>query len=156
MATTYNTSVYATKQPANNSHGFNDSSVHLHATSPSISTWATNDVINVGYIPPNAVVVGATLKAASQLDSNGSPTLTLDLGVSGTAQLWKAAITTVGRASGATADMTMAGAGALYKNTSGAKQLVIITVHAGAATAVAGTLEVDLEYYVEDAAGSTP
>jgi hypothetical protein len=156
MATTYSTATYTAKASPNTGHGVAGNSVHLHATSGSISTWAINDTINVGYLPRGAVVVSATLKAASQLDSNGSPALTLDLGVVGTLQLWKAAITTVGRTAGASADTTMAAAGVLYKNTSGANQLVVVTVHAAAATAVAGTLEVDLEYYVEDTVASNP
>jgi hypothetical protein len=156
MATTYSTAVYANKQPASGGQGWMNMSTHLHAISGTISTWALNDVINVGYLPRGAVVVSATLKAASQLDSNGSPTLTLDLGISGTAQLFKAAVSTVGRAAGASADTTIAAGGALYKNTSGADVLVIVTVHAAAATAVAGTLEVDLEYYVEPPTGSNP
>jgi hypothetical protein len=96
------------------------------------------------------------VKAASQLDSNGTPTLTLDLGIVGTPQLFKAAITTVGRASGTSADATMAAAGILYKNTTGADVAVVCTVHAGAATPVAGTLEFDLEFYVEPTTGSNP
>ncbi len=154
MATTYSTALYANKTPPNTGHGFNTSSVHLHAVSGSISTWVAGDVVNVGYLPGNAVVVSATLKAASQLDSNGAPTLTLSLGVAGTAGLFKSAITTVGRAAGASVDLTLAAAGALYKPV--AKTAVIVTVGAGAATAVAGTLEADIEYYVEDTAGSAP
>jgi hypothetical protein len=158
MATTYSTTLYAQNQPAGTGHGFNQITQHLHATSPSISTWAINDVINFGYLPRNAIVVSTVLKAASQLDSNGSPTLTLDLGVTGTAQLFKAAISTVGRAAGASVDVgtTIAAAGYLYKNVSGAKQAIICTVHAAAATAVAGTLELDVEYYIEDTVGSNP
>ena len=156
MATTYSTALYASKTPPNTGHGFNTASVHLHAISGSISTWVAGDVINVGYLPPNAVVVSASLKAASQLDSNGSPTLTLSLGVAGTAGLFKSAITSVGRAAGASADQSLAAAGVLYKNTSGAKQAVLVTVATGAATAVAGALEIDLEFYVEDTPGSNP
>ena len=156
MATTYSTTLYSANTPANTGHGFATSSVHLHATSGAISTWAAGDTLNVGYLPRNAVVVSATLKAASQLDSNGSPTLTLSLGVPGTAGLFKSAVTTVGRAAGASVDTSVAAAGMLYKNVSGARQAVIVTVGTGAATAVAGTLEVDLEFYVEDAAGSNP
>ena len=154
MATTYSTALYASRTPPNTGHGFNTASVHLHAISGSITTWAAADVINVGALPAGAVVTAAILKAASQLDSNGTPTLTLSLGVSGAAGLFKSAITTVGRAAGATADVTLAPAGALYK--APARTTVIVTVGAGSATAVAGTLEVDLEYYVEDAAGSAP
>ena len=156
MATTYSTALIANKTPPNTGHGFNTSSVHLHATSGSISTWAINDVIQVGYLPPNAVVVSALLKASGQIDSNGAPTLTLSMGITGTAGLFKSAITTVGRAAGVTADTTIAAAGVLYKNTTGVKVLVIITAAAAAATAVASTLEADIEFYVEDTVGSAP
>jgi hypothetical protein len=156
MSTAYSTSLYANKVPANGGFGPNDSSVHLHAISGSISTWALNDTINVGYLPRNAVVVSASIKAASQLDSNGAPTLTLDLGVVSATQLFKAAISTVGRAAGVTADQTLAATGVLYKNTTGADVAVLCTVHAAAATAVAGTLEFDLEYYVESTTASNP
>lgn len=154
MATTYSTALYANKTPPNTGHGFNTSSVHLHAISGVISTWVAGDVVNVGYLPGNAVVVSATLKAAAQLDSNGAPTLTLSLGVVGTAGLFKSAITTVGRAAGASADQILVASGALYKPA--AKTAVIVTVGTGAATAVAGTLEADIEYYVEDTTGSAP
>ena len=156
MATAYNTLNFAQSQPAGTGHGVYKNHTSLHAVSPVISTWAVGDTIAVGYLPRNAVVNTAILKAASQLDSNGTPTLSLDVGIVGTTQLFKAAITTVGRAVGASADITNTGAGYLYQNTSGAKQEIIITVHAAAATPVAGTLEIDVEYYVEDVVGSNP
>jgi hypothetical protein len=158
MATAYSSPIYAQNQPAGTGHGPYQTTQHLHATSPTISTWAANDTINFGYLPRNAVVVSMVLKAASQLDSNGTPTLTLDMGVPGTPQLFKAAISTVGRAAGASVDTgnTLAAAGYLYKNLSGAKQVILCTVHAAAATAVAGTLELDVEYFIEDTVGSAP
>jgi len=156
MATAYSTPLFAANTPPNTGHGFNTNSVHLHAVSGSISTWAAGDTINVGYLPNNAVVVSASMKAASQLDSNGAPTLTLSLGTTATPALFKSAVTTVGRTAGATVDVTNAAAGMLYKNTTGAKQTVLVTVGAASATPVAGTLEVDLEYYVEDTPGSNP
>src|SRR5579863_4645926 len=110
----------------------------LHAKAYCSAALGLNDSIQFGYIPNNAVVVAAVLQADSQLDSNGSPTLTFDLGVTGTTQLWKAAVTTVGRATGVTADNTLATTGMLYKNTSGGKQMVIATAHAAAATGAAG------------------
>src|ERR1700677_4151388 len=132
MSTAYQTAVFANKVPPNSGHGDYTNSVHLHAISGSISTWALNDTISVGVLPRNAVVVSASLKAASQLDSG--TTLTLDLGVTGTGQLFEAAISTVGRAGGASADQTLAAAGVLYKNLTGADLAVICTVHAAATT----------------------
>jgi hypothetical protein len=156
MATVYSSPVYAQNQPAGTGHGPYQTTQHLHATSPTLSTWAINDTINFGYLPRNAVVVSVVLKAASQLDSNVTPTLTLDVGVTGTAQLFKAAVSTVGRAVGASVDTgnTLAAGGYLYKNLTGARQAIVCTVHAAAATPAAGTLELDVEYFVEDPAGS--
>lgn len=154
MATTYKADAYVNTPYGNTGHGFHKGSVHLHATSGSISTWALNDSILMGYLPANAVVVGVILKAQGQLDSNGSPAITFDVGITGTLQLWKAAITTVGRAATVTSDSTIATTGGLYKTT--AKTAVIVTVHAAAATAVAGVIEVDIEYYVEDAGATAP
>jgi hypothetical protein len=149
---TFSSPTYSNNIPANTGHGVSAISCHLHATVAVTTAMTTNDVLNFGYLPANAVVVGATLKAQSQLDSNGSPTLTFDLGTVATPALWKGAISTVGRASGVTGDTTLATAGTLTKTT--AKTLVIGTCHAAAASAVAGNVEVDIEYYVEDAGGS--
>ena len=67
-----------------------------------------------------------------------------------------AAVATVGRASTASAagQSAMAGGGLLYQNTSGSDLAIIVTCHAGAATGVAGTLELAMEYYVKPAAGN--
>jgi hypothetical protein len=158
MATAYQMLNFAQNQPAGTGHGFYKTHASLHAISGTISTWAAGDTIAVGYLPRQAIVVGCVLKAASQLDSNGSPTLAFDVGVVGTPQLFKAAITDVGHAAGASTDIGtgISASGYLYQNTSGAKQEVIITVHTAAATPVAGTIEIDIEYYVEDVVGSNP
>jgi hypothetical protein len=153
---TWNSQNYAQNQPAGTGHGEAQITQHLHATVALGASLAANDVINFGYLPRNAIVTGATLKAQSQLDSNGAPTITFDLGVAGTPQLFKAAITTVGRAAGASVDLAtaLAAAGYLWKNLTGSRQLVFATCHAVAATPVAGVLELDVEFYVEDTVGS--
>jgi hypothetical protein len=154
MATTYSTAVYANRQPPASGAGMYQATVHMHAVAPSISTWAVNDTINFFSLPRNAVVMGVTLKAQSQLDSNGSPTLTFDVGIAGTLQLFMAASALVGRAAGASSDIAMAAAGRLYKNTTGADLPIVVTAHAAAATAVAGVLELEMSYFVEDTVGS--
>ncbi|MHB8529733.1 MAG: hypothetical protein ACYC8V_09520 [Caulobacteraceae bacterium] len=151
MATTYNAPGY--KSPPAGPAGFVKTTFRMHDT-VSVAAPALNDVVNFFNIPANAIVSECILKAATQLDSNGTPTLTYDVGVTGTAQLFKAAVTTVGRVSGASADDTIAGAGYLYKNTTGADQMVIVTAHAAAATGVAGTLELALGYFIEPTPGS--
>jgi hypothetical protein len=156
MSTAYTTALFNSKVGSSSGHGLSRMHTSLHAISGSISTWAANDTIAVGYLPRQAIVTNVILKAASQLDSNGSPTLAIDVGIVGTAQLFKAAVTTVGRASGASVDTTNTATGYLWQNTTGADVEVLITVHTAAATAVAGTLELDIEYYVEDATATNP
>jgi hypothetical protein len=156
MSTAYQTPLFASRVGSSSGHGLNRMSTHLHAISGSIATWAAGDTIAIGFLPRNAVVTNVIAKAATQLDSNGAPTLALDLGVTGTAQLFKAAVTTVGRAAGASVDTTNTAAGYLFSNVSGGDLQVVATVHTAAATPVAGTLEFDVEYYVEDVAGTNP
>jgi hypothetical protein len=156
MSTAYSTSLFNSKVGSSSGHGINRMSTHLHAVSGAISTWAAGDTIAVGYLPRQAVVTNVILKAASQLDSAGSPTLAIDVGVVGATQLFKAAVTDVGHAAGASVDTTNTAAGYLWQNTSGGDVEVIITVHTAAATPASGTLELDVEYYVEDVAGSNP
>lgn len=144
---TFNSDTYGSNKPVG-SHGEYLGMNRLHATTALSAAAALNDVINVGYLPPNAVVTGVTTKAQSQLDSATS--LTLSLGITGTAALFQSALSTVGRAAGASADNTCAAAGRLYKNTTGAKVLVIGTVAAAAGTPVAGNLEHLIDYFVEE------
>jgi hypothetical protein len=151
--TTYNSSLVVNKQPPSGGHGDYQNSTHMHA-SVAVNALAANDVINMFPLPRNALVTGLTLKADSQLDSNGSPTLTFDVGITGTTQLFMAASALVGRAAGASFDTTMAAGGKLYKNLTGADLPVFVTAHASAATGVAGTLELEMNYFVEDVVGS--
>jgi hypothetical protein len=156
MSTAYTTSLFNSKVGSSSGHGLNRMHTSLHAISGSISTWAAGDTIAVGYLPRQAIVSNVILKAGSQLDSAGSPTLAIDVGIVGTTQLFKAAVTTVGRASGASVDTTNTAAGYLWQNITTADVEVIISVHTAAATPQSGTLELDVEYYVEDVAGSNP
>lgn len=134
-------------------HGEARSTNRIHETIAIPSTLATGDILNVGYLPVNAVVVGLTVKAASQLDTNATATLAFDVGTASTPQLLNA-VSLAGRAPAASVDVTLLPSGRLYKNLSGAKQLIISTVHAVAATPAAGTLEFDVSYFVEEAPGS--
>lgn len=128
-------------------HGMaNNINALLDATISPSAAMTTADVLNFGYIPPNAVITGAILKC-SDMDTNGSPTLTLDVGITGTAQLFFAA-STAGQTG--TTDSTMAAAGRLYKNTTGANLLIVGAPHANAATGVAGTIQLVLLGYIDD------
>lgn len=143
----YSSNIYAGKIPAG-THGQHQLTNNHHSTVTVPATFATTDTLNMGYLPPNAVVFGVTLKAATQLDSATS--LTLNVGVAGTPQQFMAASALVGRAAGASTDSTMTAAGRLYKNTSGLKQVITVTAQAAAGTPVAGTLELVMSYFMED------
>ena len=151
--TTYNSSTVAQVQPAI-TQGLVRNSLNLHDTVSLPSTFVTTDVAAFGWIPNNAVIDQVVLKAQTQLDSNGTPTLAFNVGVTGTPALFFSAITTVGRAAGASYETLMAAGGKLYKNTSGAKQRVDVSPSANAATAVAGVLEVQVRYHIEETVGS--
>lgn len=153
--TTYSTDTYVAKRPPT-SEGVAQNTLHMIGTAQLPASLATNDVINAFSLPVNAVVIGVTLQAASQLDSNGSPTLTFDVGISGTPQLFVAATNAVGRAAGVTGVSGVATAGTLYKNTTGKDLPIIVTVHAGPATGVAGALTLLLSYMVQEATASYP
>ncbi len=154
MATAYQTLNYSQVQPSGTGHGVHKTNTSLHATSGTISSWALNDTVLIGYLPAGAVVQNVVLKAASQLDSNGAPTLTFDVGLVGSPTLFKSAVTTVGRSAGASADTAINAGGLLFKTA--ARSTVLVTVHNAAATPLAGAVEVNIDFYVEDAPGSNP
>ena len=155
--TTYNSLLVSQKQAAL-TEGAARNTIHLHDVVSVPATLATTDTVAFGWIPPNAVITGVAFKAQSQLDSNGAPTLAFNVGIAGTPALFKSAIITVGRAVGASFDsaQNMTGAGALYRNVSGLKQLVQAVPSAAAATGVAGVLEIMVAYHVEEAVGQNP
>jgi hypothetical protein len=104
----------------------------------------TADTFSFFTLPPNARIHGATLKC-TDIDTNGSPTVTLNVGDAASAtRIFSAS--TVGQAG--TVDVAMQAAGRLFKTT--AKTPIIGSVQAAAATGVAGTLELAVHYVVED------
>lgn len=109
---------------------------------------STSDTLNFFYLPANARVLAAVLKA-SDMDTNGSPTITLNIGDSGSAARYFSASTS---AQAGTVDASMAAAGRFFKTT--AKTLVTGVAQANAATGAAGTVELMIEYVVEDSATS--
>lgn len=150
MTTTYNAPSYTNNSPVP-TQGIVKGIIAFRDTVTTIAALGLNDGGTVGYLPPNAVVVGGYVKFATAMDTNGSPTLTIDLGVTGTAQNFLAADTTA-RAGGI--QKTFATTGVGYKNTSGAKLAITWLAHAAAATGAAGTIEVHLSYFIEDLATS--
>ena len=103
----------------------------------------TSDTLNFFDLPPNARVISATLEA-TDLDTNGAPTLTLNIGDSGSATRYFSA-STVGQAG--TAAAASAVAGLHYKTT--AKTRIVGVPAANAATGVAGSVYLSILYIVE-------
>lgn len=142
---TYNSSNYTNNKPMPYHGQANNMQVLLDSGNvPIVAAPTTADVINYGYLPPNAVVMTGML-LNSDMDSGGSPSLTWDVGITGTPQLFFAAST--GGETG-TVDPTLAPAGRAYKTT--AKTLVVGAPHANPATGVAGTSRIILTGYIQD------
>ncbi len=105
------------------------------------STFTTSDKADLFYLPQGATIIGGLIKS-TDLDSNGTPTITLNVGVAGdTGKFFSAS--TVGQTGSASA--TLAAAGAFYTTTA-RKTLVSVVPGAGAATGVAGTIQVVLQF----------
>lgn len=151
--TAYSSNQYAAHTPAG-AHGQGQITNHHHSVVSVPASLAAGDQCNMGFLPPGAVVLGVVLKAAGQLDSGAAPALTLNVGLAGLPQLFLAGTVLVGRAVGVSADSAITASGRLYKNSSAARQPITVTVQAAAATPVAGTLELELSYFIEDAVGS--
>lgn len=96
------------------------------------------------FVVPKGFVVTGIIAVATDLDSNGSPTLTLSVGdaASGTRYL---SASTIGQAG--TSTQTLASTGLLFENTADTE--IIITATAGAATAVAGTIDLYLSGFMK-------
>mgnify|MGYP000184425142 CR=1 FL=1 len=109
---------------------------------------ATTDPLQFFYLPANSRVVGGWL-SASDMDTNASPTIALNIGDSGSASRYFAA-STVAQAGTAATALAVGGLG--YLNT--AKTLVTGVASNNAATGAAGTVTLCLQYVVEDSATS--
>lgn len=101
---------------------------------------AAADILNFFFMPTGAEVVDGFLKA-TDIDSNGSPTIAFNVGDAGSATRFFTA-SVVGQAG--TIDRNMNTGGFLYQFT--AKTLVFATVSTVAATKVAGTVWFALFY----------
>lgn len=103
----------------------------------------TNDEVGLFVLPKGAVIVSATI-AATDMDTNGMPTLAFDVGDDSDEDRIFAA-STVGQAG--TLSTAMARTGYLYKYT--ADTLIKAYIQAVSATGAAGTLYVHVNYFVD-------
>lgn len=134
---TYNSPQYTSNQPFPGPAGLNGARwFYYYVDLPANPTTA--DVLNFGFVPAGSRVLAGKLKSAD-LDTNGSPTITINIGDAGSANRLFAA-STVGQV-GTTADLTAA-TGLLYQYTS--KTLITGALAANPATGAAGRLELML------------
>lgn len=102
-----------------------------------------NDDVGLFYLPAGAVITGVAA-SATDMDTNGTPTLTIDIGDSADEDRLLAA-STIGQAG--TASNSIARTGHLYKYT--AQTQIRAYIATAAATAAAGTLTVSVRYFVD-------
>jgi hypothetical protein len=142
---TYSSSDYTNKAPFA-SHGLAKDLKSVFWTVTCAASPATTDTINFGYLPKNARIVLAVLES-TDMDTNGSPTLTLNVGDSGSAaRLFSAS--TVGQAGTLSSAIATTGAGYITTD----KTLITGVAQANAATGAAGTLYLTVFYTVEESA----
>jgi hypothetical protein len=126
------------------SHGFGSSVYCQRFKVTTTGALTTSDTIQFGYLPIYARVVDAIIKA-SDLDTNGSPTLTLNVGDAADPDRLFAA-STVGQAATAARATAATAFGYRYD----AQTMITGAPAANAATGAAGTIELFVFYTVED------
>lgn len=109
---------------------------------------STSDTINFGYVPKNFRILHATIEA-TDMDTAGSPTITLNVGDSGSATRLFSASTV---AQAGTQSSAIATTGFGYKYTD--KTLITGVAQANATTGAAGTIYLALFGIQEDATTS--
>lgn len=144
---TYSSAAYTYSQPFA-SHGLSANVKVARATVTCTAAPSTSDTLNFFYLPKNARVLLAVLES-SDMDTNGTPTLALNIGDSGSATRYFSA-STVGQAG--TLSSAIATAGASYLTTD--KTLITGVASNNAATGAAGTVDLTMFYTVEESATS--
>lgn len=104
---------------------------------------STSDTINFGYVPAGFRLVLAVLES-TDMDTGGSPSLTINVGDSGDADRIFAA-STVGQAGTLSSALATTGAGYQYTT----KTLITGVANANAATGAAGTLYLTLIGFID-------
>jgi hypothetical protein len=128
------------------SHGLKGSLKFASASVAVTTALALADVINFFYLPAGATIRSAKLTVSTALDTNGSPTLTLDAGYAGhTADFFSQSLV------GSSASHIDSGAvfATTYDVQLAADTLVFATVHAAGATKAAGMIRLDVTYTVD-------
>lgn len=96
------------------------------------------------FVVPRGFVVTGIIAVATDMDTNGAPTLTLSVGDAASAARYLSA-STIGQTG--TSTQTLAATGLLFENTADTE--IVITTAAAAATAAAGTLDLYLTGFMK-------
>jgi hypothetical protein len=139
---TYSSSQYTNNVPTIH-HGLAGNVKVARAEVSCAAAPSTSDTINFFYLPAGARVHLAVLEA-TDMDTNGNPTLTLNVGDSGDADRLFAA-STVGQAGALSTAIATTGGDHLYTS----KTLITGVAQANAATGAAGTIYLTVFYSVE-------
>lgn len=140
---TYNSQQVTDKMPIT-SHGLAGKLMAFRFPVTIGAALTTSDVINFGYVPKYFRVIDAYLEA-TDMDTNGSPTLAFNIGDAGDVDRLFAA-TTAGQAAGVTRMTAVTGFGYRYDD----KTLLTGAPSTNAATGAAGTLALTVIGVVED------
>lgn len=130
------------KKPAL-SHGLSGNAKVAYAEVSCTSAPSTSDTLNFFYLPAGARVIAASLEA-SDMDTNGTPTLALNIGDADDADRLFAA-SAVGQAGTDSQDIAVAGLFNSYES----ETLITGTASTNAATGAAGTVRLAVTYIVE-------
>lgn len=124
-------------------HGFGGSVKVSYGECAFTGTITTADSATICNLPVGAVVLGATIEA-DDLDTGGSPTITLNVGDAGSANRYFAAATVAQTGAAASASA----ATGVFNTVAAGQTAVIVAVAANAATSAAGTVRVAVTYYL--------
>ncbi len=142
---TYNSTAVANNSPPLG-HGLAGNLKVAYGECVCTAAPATTDTLNFFDIPANARILFAVLES-DDMDTNGTPTLTLNIGDSGSATRLFSASTV---AQAGTASTALAAGAIGYKTT--AKTRITGVAANNAATGAAGTVRLSVGYFVEGGA----
>lgn len=145
---TYSARNLTPNRSANPGHGLANNLKVLEYTVTATAALTTSDVLQFGYPPANFVLLRAALEA-DDLDTNASPTITLNIGDAGSATRLFSASTVAQAGTSSTAE-TAAVLGYTYDGAT----LVTGAPAANAATGAAGDIRLWLLGYIKDPATS--
>jgi hypothetical protein len=131
-------------QPQVGNQGFSRTMKTLGGRVSLLTTDLAVGKTTAAFVVPKGFVVTGIIAVSTDLDSNGSPTLTLSVGDAASGVRYLSA-STIGQAG--TSTQTLASTGLLYENTADTE--IVITATAAAATAVAGTIDLYLSGFMK-------